>query len=273
MSCHTHLHRRLPLRCAATALMLATAAAQATVGTTSPPDADGRLTDVAYGNTGNIFELFPRLFVQGLGASGNPTSVTALNSALQFGVSLGGDGSHRLTIDYTLRNTSAVQSFSDLRFMLFANPDGGGDFLDQISETWGQGAAGDPARREGRPFDNLNGILSRFALANTLSEQPDPIDADCSAGCDATVALQWKADLLAPGEVMRVRVGLSDDGQALSSRFLTIRSVSDPDTALTFSGVATVSAVPEPATTAMLLSGLLAVGVLARRGRRQAEAA
>lgn len=251
------------------AALLATTAAQAAVGPALTDHGDGRLADIAYGNGGSIFQLDPMLFVLGLGqgSAKNPTSPTL--SPLQFSYVLSNENTSLMTIDYRVRNPS-VETFNQLRLMVFANPDGDGtDFVDLVSETWGPAAAGDPAMREGRAFPATN-ILGEFGINNNLSEGLTPLDAACTSlpGCDATVGLQWNAATLGPGETFQVRLGLSDDGQSLSSRWLDISSVNNPGTVLTVSGVSSVIAVPEPATTALMLAGLGAVGLLA--GRRRA---
>jgi hypothetical protein len=254
--------RPLALACA----LLAATTAHAVVDAADTTETDGSMADMRYGGSGNIFELIPQLSVQGLGSPSNPLSVSGRNAALQYSFSVSGTGTGLVTVDYLVRNTSALESFNQLRFMVFANPDGGADFMDTVSESWGPASAGDPARREARDFDAVDGILSRFALNSNLSETPSPFDAACTVGgCDANIGLQWNADLLAPGETFRVRLGLSDNGQALSGRFLTIQSLSDPGTALTISGLGTVAAVPEPGSLALMLAGLLGVGSLARR--------
>lgn len=250
---------------AAAAVLLACTAAQANIG--QPPALEGSFAD--YGAIGNLFQLTPQLFVQGLGSPGTPEGVVALNPALQYQASAAGVGSNLMTIDFRVRNASVSDSFFDLRFMVFANPDGDPtDFLDVLSETWGAAAAGDPVLREGRAFSNVDTILSRFQLNQNLAEGLAAHDAPCLApsGCDATVGMQWNAAMLGPGETFRVVFGLSDDGQHLSSRWIDASSVVSPgDTVLRLSGVSSIVPVPEPASGWMLAAGLAVLGAAARR--------
>lgn len=259
-------HTTAPYRIALASALLVAGSANATVGAPLTAEANGLMGDIAYGAGGNIFELEPLLSVLGLSPAGNAKSVADKNSALQFSYLVSGEGTSLMTIDYRLRNISSNQSFSQLRFAVFANPDGAPDFADVLSETWDPAAKADPALREGRAFLNA-GIKADFVINNNLSEGVQALDADCRSvtGCDATVGLQWNADTLAPGETFHVRLGLSDNGQSLSGRFLTISAVSDPGTVLTFSGQGAIVPVPEPGAAWMLAAGLAGLGWLARR--------
>lgn len=253
---------------AALACVAGLPAAHAAVTPTESPDPGGSFNNINYGSSGNVFQLTPLVFIAGLGGVGNPASVTALNPALSFDVQVGGAGTSLLTIDYRITNLSTSDSFSQLRFMLFANPDGEQtDYLDRVSETWGPAGVGDAARREVHaftfdPFDSIPGRFS--ANANLTDGAPD---AAClaPAGCDAVMGLQWNAATLGPNERFTVRLALSDNGQSISGRSLSFAGVGAGGSNLTVSGLGLVTAVPEPSTWAMALAGLVAVGSLARR--------
>jgi len=248
----------------ASALVVA-GAAQAAIMTPVDP-----ATVADYGKGGNVFDLTPSLFVQGLGNADDPVSVAALNADLQFAAPVvSGWGSNLLTIDYRLHNAGS-SSFGPLRFMVSTNPDGDSvEYLDMLSQTWGAAAAGDPTLREGRAFtDNpFDTITARFRSTNQLNEGLSALDAACTlpAGCDAVIGLQWDAPTLGPGETFRIVVGLSDNGQHLSSRWVDATAVNSVDTVLTLSGVSSIVPVPEPATVAMLAAGLAMLGIAARR--------
>lgn len=260
--------RATALSLAAMAALLCAQGAQAVVSAPGAASVGDQMADITYGNGGNIYQLEPMLSVLGLGNAGDPGTVAGRNAALQYSFSVSGQNTNLLTIDYQVRNTSASDSFSQLRFLVFANPDGAPDLADVLGQTWGPAGTGDAALREGRAFVNpVTGIKADFGLNGTLNEGVLPLDAACTsaAGCDATVGLQWNALALAPGETFRVRLGLSDNGQTLSGRFLTATSVTDPTTVLTLSGQGSIVAVPEPGAAWMLAAGLAGLALLRRR--------
>jgi hypothetical protein len=259
--------RSLRLNSMALAVSLA-AAGSANAVLTVPADAS--FSD--YGIGGNLFAIEALLYVQGLGSAGLPQNVVALNPLLQYSSAISGLGTSLVTIDHRIRNVSPTQTFDDLRFMMYANPDGDTtEYLDEVVENWGVAQAGDPVLHEVREYsdDPSVGVLANFLLNNTLVEGADAIDAGCRSfsGCDATAGLQWNALALGPGETFRVQVAFSDAGQQVSARWIDFVAVNSPDTTLRMSGRSTIVPVPEPSVALMLAAGLAVLGFAARRRR------
>lgn len=260
------------LRTAAAVAALACAAgAQANMGTTET-SATGGFMGLTYGPTdgGNVFQFSPFLFIEGLGGPKAPTETVVLNPALSFSYAVSGAGTDLFTITYTITNKNAP-AFNNLRLWAFVNPDGDQvDYLDRLGEAWGAKGAKDPVAREALAFtyNPLDNLPSRAIINGGLTDGAPSAECTAAAGCDGVFALQWNADALAAGESFVVKIGLSDSGKTLSSRYLTATSVVDPATVLTFSGTSEITpAVPEPSQLALLLAGLGALVAVSRRRR------
>ena len=258
------------LAAAVVALMFGASAAQAAVTVVNAPNAFGDFAGITYGNGGEVFELQPYVFINGLGGGDAAKTVVQRNSNLDFTFSHRNLGPGLLEVEYRIANNSLVESFDQIRFMVFANPDGDTAlFADRIGESWGGPVAGEAARRETMALPTLDNIISGFRLNNNLTDGSPPAGCSGGGGCDAIVAMQWNLASLKPQEAFVLRIGLSDDGKALSSRYLTATALNSPATELTFSGAYTVAVVPEPGTTALWGAGLLATaGVVRRRAQR-----
>jgi MYXO-CTERM domain-containing protein len=250
---------------AAIALLSAVFSAHATLGSPSVKNDGGAMEGISYGSTGNVFETGVYLSVSGLGAPNDPKSIVTLNPELDYAFGSSGAGTSLLQLSFSITNQSLTDTFTDLRFLFFINPDGEQtNFLDVATESWGGGAANEAARRAVISFDSPNPLTSDFISSGNLTDGSPAAECAASTGCDAIAALQWNLASLGPTQQLTVTVGLSDDGSTLSSRLLTFTGVGT-STTLTLSGIATVSSVPEPAGWATLALGLLAVGGWRRR--------
>lgn len=258
----------------ALSLLAASSVAQASVDTPLITTSYGALQEVPYGPTGAglLYELKPFAFIDGLGLPSDALSVVERNPNLQYAApTYSGFGTGLATVEYRITNVSTSFVFNDLRFMVFANPDGGAEpYLDQVEAVQGAGAL-DPTVWEARAITDTQAlsdtVLGRFNTQRSLSKG---VDAACltAAGCDTEMALQWNAAALKPGEAFVVRVGLSDDGRALSSTYLKALSRTDAATQFTFSGTGQVVAVPEAQAWVMGALGLAMVGALRLRQQR-----
>jgi hypothetical protein len=247
-----------------------TAPAHAAVNAPDSVSSAGDLTNLSYGSTGNVFDLHPYLYVQGLGSADAPPSVVALNPALSVSFALAGSGTGLTTATWRIHNGSAT-TFDNLRFWVVVNPDGDQfNFLDQVTENWAATTINGPVAREIQAFDfdPFNTIANRAVVNAGLTNGAPAGDCASANGTDCVFALQWNAAHLLGGQDFAIRVGLSDNGKSLSNRSLTAHSIDNLNTALTFSGVATVATIPEPTSGLMLLAGFAGMaGIVSRRRR------
>lgn len=190
--------------------------------------------------------------------SQTPKVVNDSVTGLSFSRSVFGDGTGLLEIDYQLHNTSVSDSFN-LGLIIRVDPDGTGLFSEDTgSSIFSSIGAREPVGWEiDSPSGNIDSNINGGSLDNSNNCAPE--------GCDLIYALQWDLGQLDPGQTATVRIGLSDDGQTLSSNFLDANSVSD-SASLRFSGVVT-SVVPIPAALPLLISGLIGLFFMPRRAR------
>ena len=229
--------------------------------------ASGEVKGIHYGAAGDLFQWTPFLFVSGAGSAADPQAVTQATGVLTFSFGHSFDNANLLKLRYEVHNPGGSGDFNQLRFMLFANPDGDPvSLLDQVGETWGAALAGDPARREARAFGGES-IIDHITGNANLTDGPPTADCLAAAGCDATLGLQWNAATLKPGESFVVTLGVSDDGQHLSQRTLTATGVGGAGNALTLSGTGLVVAVPEAPSWMLSMAGLASIGLLIGRRR------
>jgi PEP-CTERM motif-containing protein len=264
------------------AILAAALSASAQAAVTMPGgDALGKTGDfinINYGagGLGNVFQLNALLYVDEVKSTDQ--IVNQLTTFTKLAVDRNGFGPTGLgtgiaEFDYRVTNVGTTVQ-SDLRFMSVIGVDGNPTTLNEsVAETWGGKQAFDPDRRQ-TSIDPTLGLNSIWIASNgAAGPQGSGVPAACASPsvCDAFVGLQWDIPSLNPGQSFLVRVGLSDDGQHLSSRYFTITG--DPtggiSNALTFSGTAQVVSVPEPSSYAMLLGGLALIALAWRRRSSQ----
>ena len=248
---------------------------------------NGDFTDIQYGpgGLGAVFQLNALLYVDEVSSTDQIAQQLTTFTKLKVdttGFGPVGLGTGLAEFDYRVTNVDTNPQ-SNLRFMTVFGIDGNPTtLLESVAETWGAKLAGDPSRRQTLAWDGIPGpsSLNNLWIGSNGAASPEgsgvPPACLTASVCDTFVGLQWDVPTLNPGESFLVRVGLSDDGQHLSSRFLTITA--DPsggfNNALTVSGSIEITPVPEPSSLSMLIAGLTTVSLMwiARHRRRLRDA-
>lgn len=259
---------------ALTAAMLACCALSAQAAVTMPGGdifLTGELDDIKYGSAGNV-DGAALLYISQLGGTLKPNDQVQGVPELSYSYSISGLGTNLLTAEYRIANAgSSIKTWTDLRFAFLAQPDGDPvNFIDSVTETWGAKQVGDPDKRQSQSWDGTaeGSLIDIWRKANGgPGADGAAVAVGCTAGCDAELGLQWNLATLNPGDTFVIRVGLSDNGQHLSSRYFTTTGAGFNES-LTLSGVASVVSVPEAQTWAMLFAGLGVLGAVSRRRRQ-----
>nr|WP_316638392.1 PEP-CTERM sorting domain-containing protein [uncultured Roseateles sp.] len=257
-------------KAAATLALIGPMAAQAVVTQTEFNDGSGSLANISYGaaQDGLIYQVSAQLY-PGLGLATDQVKQRVFTlTDLAFNFDITGDGSGLLDLSYKLTNTGVIAR-DDLRFMVVLGADGNPQTQkESVAEVWKAALTGDPNRRETALYTDDLPFAWKLSGGAAGPDGSGVLPACATVtGCDSMVGLQWDLGTLNPGETWTIHVGLSDEGKTLSSRYFTLTA--DPtggiNNSMTFSGMATVGAVPEPAAGLMLLAGLGLLGATTRR--------
>ena len=220
---------------------------------------DFNLSPFAYGATGSAY-LSALLYIKELGGALQPKDRVAGVPTLSYSYSSppAGLGSSAVDITYTITNTTG--SFTDLRFLIYLDPNGNNvSFTDLVNPVWPAKSAGDPDKRQ-IGADAFNNPLKPAMLAN--GTVIDGNNACGSSACDADFGFEWDRAALAPGASWVIRFRMVDDPALVAGgRYLT--ATSSDGSAVLFAGSPTL--VPEPESYAMLVAGMALLAFLRMR--------
>lgn len=251
----------------AVVVALAVAADAASVPDLSPTGTylrpPGEASAFTLGSGGAVEEL------EGFVSVGGATPATQLSTgtlpaglSLAFSQSLSPDSSDVL-LRYDFTNTG-LDPLASLTFVSFVDAEideAVNTFFNEYAETSGALAAGQAYEVDEPGFGFVPGDIYDNALAASL----DGINSvPFATPDDVSMALSFVLNALAPGQVARFELMLSQDGSTLGGFSIAQKdAATGPTTVITFSGAAAI--VPEPGTALLLGVGL---SLLAARARR-----
>ena len=180
--------------------------------------------------------------------------------SLAFRSELSPDGTDlRLVYDVTNIGTEMLASLTFVSFIDAEIDETLNTFFNEFAETTGALAPGQSFEVDepGFAFGDIFANARRASLDGTNA-------VPASAPDDVSMALSFTVADLAPGQIARFVLMLSEDGDSLGSFAIRHRD-SDPrsDTVITFSGTASI--VPEPGTAALLALGAATLALRRRR--------
>jgi hypothetical protein len=226
--------------------------------------ADGAVHELDAFLFGDAFD--PALSFGALAAGG----FTALSFG--FGAVLSADGSD-LLLTYEIANVGA-STFTGLSFLSFVDAEiaeATTTYFNELATVVGAPAPGQGFEIDepGYVFGDLFENLLAGALDGTNAVGPGAPD-------DVSMALSFVLGDLAPGELARIAISLSEDGDFLGPLALVQQDPLSPDTTLTFSGSSEVirgqAPIPEPGAALLFTAGALLFAGRIRRVRRPSVA-
>lgn len=234
------------------------AAAAISVGPFGPGGLGGSSNgqSATFGGEGQVFELDAFLYT----GAGPAVSLSTLGGgagglAISFGASISADGSD-LLLTYELTNTDLVPlaGFTFLSFVDAEIAEPTTTYFNEVASVLGTPAVGQGFEIDepGYAFGDILDNVAAGALDGRNAVGPGAAD-------DVSMALSFQIGSLDPGDLARIQIQLSEDGDALGPLRLV---QSDPlalATTLTYSGqsqvVRAAAPIPEPGGALLFLVG------------------
>ncbi|MGH0030757.1 MAG: PEP-CTERM sorting domain-containing protein [Myxococcota bacterium] len=220
-----------------------------------------------FGADGSVFELDAFLHA----GAGPALSLGSLPPGgpldIAFGASLSADGSDLLlTYELTNNDVAPIAGLSFLSFVDAEIAEPTTSFFNEVATVVGAQAAGQGFEIDepGYVFGDIVTNIGAGALDGTNAVGPGAPD-------DVSMALSFSIGSLDPGDLARIQIQLSEDGDGLGPLLLVQSDPLAPGTTLTYSGQSRIvrasAPIPEPGSAVLFVTG--AALLLRRRGGRR----